>query len=75
MVEQIAGVFSVAGLVLAYVLLLEAMTAAILVLAQFTVAQVRALRTTLALEWSPPAPPTVDAQPTYQLGGGLKKWD
>jgi hypothetical protein len=82
-VEQLAGAASVAVVVLAWLLLVEAMTAAIVLLAHFTVLQWRALRSLLTVE--PPRPVPVSAgdqdqahgesprQP-YRLGGDLK-WD
>jgi hypothetical protein len=67
--------------VLAYVLLLEAITAAIVVLAQFTVLSIRQLR---GLVEPPAKPPSVPAPtpvpeppPGHEvvIGGGIKKWD
>jgi hypothetical protein len=77
--EQLAGAASVLVLVLAYILLVQAMTAAAVLLSQFIVVQVRALWSLVAPSWLPPpssaVPPVVDDQgEPYKLGGGLARW-
>jgi hypothetical protein len=76
--EQVAGAGIGTMVILAYVLLLEAMTAAILLLGQFIVLQVRALRG-LTVEPKPSSAPVPVASPepapqgqTYRLGGDLR---
>jgi hypothetical protein len=81
MAEQLTGAASVAVVVLAWLLLVEAMTAAIVVLATFTVLQWRSLRALMA---EPPRPanrgtsPVEDqgqaARQPYRIGGGLMRW-
>jgi hypothetical protein len=80
MVDQLPGAASWAVLVLAYLLLVEAMAAAIVVLAEFTLHRVRSLRGLLTAEPPRPVPaPAVveddqgQGQP-YRLGGGLMRW-
>jgi hypothetical protein len=80
MVEQLAGVASVAVVVLAYLMLLEAMTAAMVLLATFTVVQWRSLRALLVAEPSHPvAAPAREVNQArgepYRVGGGLAHWD
>jgi hypothetical protein len=76
--EQLAGAASVLILVLAYILLVQAMTAAAVLLGQFIIVQVRALWSLVAPSWLPPpssAAPVVDDQgEPYKLGGGLLRW-
>jgi hypothetical protein len=74
MLDQADGAGVVLVVALAYVLILQAMTAAIVVLAQFTVLQTRHL---LALLDEAPRPATVEVhqdQESYRVGGGLLKW-
>jgi hypothetical protein len=79
MAEQFAGVASVAVAVLAYLVVVEALTAAAVLLAQFIALQVRSLRGALLGE--PPRPAgevhqaragESDQQPAYRLGGDLR---
>lgn len=77
MLEQLAGAGIGTLVVLAYLLLVEALTAAIVLLAQFIVLQVRALRALSVVEPKPKptATPTAVTEPQaeqYRLGGGLK---
>jgi hypothetical protein len=76
MVEQLTGAGLAAIFVLGYVLIVQAMTAAVVLLAQFIVVQVRALWSLVKVEWKPPASvPVVDDQgEPYRVGGGLLKW-
>jgi hypothetical protein len=69
-----AGMFAI--VVLGYLLVLQAMTAAVVLLAQFIVVQVRALWSLIMVERaaSVPAPPVDDQGKPYRLGGGLAKW-
>jgi hypothetical protein len=73
MVEQLAGAASASIIALAYLILLQVMTAIVVFLSQFLVLQVRSLRSMLASE-----KPTADSAPPikpYRIGGGLMKWD
>ena len=80
MVEQLTGAGLAAIFVLGYVLIVQAMTAAVVLLAQFIVVQVRTLWS--LVEWTPtpgepslPSAPLVDHQgEPYRLGGGLARW-
>lgn len=72
MVEELAGAVSVSIIVLAYLILLQAMTAIVVLLGQFLVLQVRSLRSMLASER--PTPDVVSAQEPYRLGGGIRRW-
>lgn len=79
MAEQVTGVASVAVVVLAYLLLVEAMTAAIVLLAHFTLLQWRSLCALLA-EPPPavPEPARVEGQDQgqpYIIGGNVRRWD
>jgi hypothetical protein len=83
-VEQLTGAGVWGIIVLGYVLLAEAMTAAIVMLAQFTVLQVRSLRTLAVVEpeEAPTPAPAVEplageraAHPQVVIGGGLKRWE
>jgi hypothetical protein len=74
MVEQATGALLGTALVLVYLLLVECLMAVIVLLAQYFVLQVRALRRLLAA-----APQVAEAQPQgeapdYQVGGGLIRW-
>jgi hypothetical protein len=83
--EQMIGAGIGTVVVLAYVLLLEAVTAAIVMLGQFLVLQVRALRSLVEPPSTPPPLPTPtpirepapELPPDQQvvIGGGIKKWD
>jgi hypothetical protein len=82
MAEQMAGAGTALVLVLGYLLLVQVMAAAIVLLAQFIVIQWRTLKT-LVIQEPPrtlPAPAREVHQargepvPTVQIGGGLKRW-
>jgi hypothetical protein len=76
MVEQLAGVLSVAALLLGYLLVVQCMTAAVLLLAQYIDVQWRALRSLLTVEPTRPGRAQVEGQDQrYQVGGGLMRWD
>jgi hypothetical protein len=80
MLDQVAGALLWAGVVLAYLLLVEAMAAAVVLLARFTVLQWRSLRTLLSQEPPRRAGPMVVDQDqaeaeTFRVGGGLMRWD
>jgi hypothetical protein len=72
MVEQLAGAASASIIVLAYLILLEVMTAIVVLLSQFLVLQVRSLRSVLASE--KPTPDVAPATKPYIIGGGIRKW-
>lgn len=74
MAEQLWGAGTGLVLVLGYVLLVQAMTAAIVLLAEFIVIQWRTLRSLLmAVDGAPePEPAPQTEQPTYRLGGDLR---
>jgi hypothetical protein len=78
--EQLAGAGVVSIVVLGYLLLLEALTAAVVLLGQFLVLQIRALRSLVEPRSPIPAPviePAPELPPDHQVvvGGGIKKWD
>jgi hypothetical protein len=78
MVEQVIGTATVAVLVLTWLLIAQAMTAAVLVLSQFIVVEVRTLRTSVAVlgdrpQASPELAPIVHQGESYRLGGDIKK--
>ena len=68
---QLTGAATGAVVILAYILLLESLTAACVLLAHFIATQVRHLRATLAHK---PNPAPVE-RPAYRVGGGLMKWE
>jgi hypothetical protein len=76
--QQVTGGAVASIVALAYVLVVQAMTAAILLLGQFVVLQVRALRNLAVVEPKDaptPAPVSVvepEQGPPYRLGGDLK---
>ena len=78
MLEQVTGAAMAAVLVLGYVLIVQAMTAAIVLLAEFIVLRVRALWGAVGISWSPQAakvtPLPDDQGEPYRIGGGLLKW-
>ena len=77
MPEQLTGAGLAAIVVLGYVLIVQAMTAAAVLLAQFIIVQVRTLWLLVAPLWlpRPSAAPVVDDQgEPYKLGGGLLRW-
>lgn len=75
MLDQLAGAASATVLFLAYVLLVECLTAACVLLVEFIVLRVRALRSLLvAVE---PVAPVEERQPQsraepYRLGGDIR---
>jgi hypothetical protein len=85
MAEQLAGAGVGLVLVLGYLLLVQVMAAAVLLLAQFTLLQWRSLKTLLSQE--PPRPLPVPAaarevhesrgEPTRRVvvGGGIRRWE
>lgn len=79
MADQLLGAASLAVVVLAYVVIVEAMMAAIVLLAAFIVLQWRQLWSLLAYRPAAPAREVNqaraegDRQP-YRLGGGLMRW-
>ena len=74
-IEQVTGAAMVAVIVLGYVLIVQALTAAVVLLAEFIVLRVRALRSLLAIEREAPAPvEPLGQEPAYRIGGGLLKW-
>ena len=72
MVEQLAGTASASIIVLAYLILLQVMTAVVVLLSQFLVLQVRSLRSMLTSGKPPDASPATEP---YRIGGGLMKWE
>jgi hypothetical protein len=75
---ELSGTAIAAIVVLGYLLIVQALTAAVVLLAQFIVVQVRALWSLVAPAWLPPpsaVPPALDDQgEPYKLGGGLARW-
>jgi hypothetical protein len=75
-VELVTGALAALVVAVAYLLVLQAMTAAMIMLAGYIVRQARALRSLLA-EPSRPAMPAVEDQhqpEPYRVGGGLMRW-
>lgn len=81
MAEQLTGAGVGLVLALGYVLLVQALAAAIVLLGQFIVLQWRSLKTLLSQE--PPRPLPVPAREVhqargepepYRVGGGLRRW-
>jgi hypothetical protein len=77
--EQLTGAAVASIVALAYVLVVQAMTAAILLLGQFVVLQVRALRNLAVVEPKEAPTPTPVIEPVsepqqqaYRLGGDLR---
>ncbi len=75
MLEQLAGAATATVLVLTYLLLVEVLTAACLLLAQYIGWQIRALRSVIGT----PSKPAIETQAaeephtqTYRLGGDLR---
>jgi hypothetical protein len=78
--EQVAGAGIASVIVLGYLLLVEVLTAAIVLLAHFIVLQVRALRGLTAVEPKPmpvvePLSREAATNPQVVIGGGIRKWE
>jgi hypothetical protein len=71
MVDQITGVATVLALVLSYLLLVQTMMAAVVLLAQYIVVQVRNLWGMVATTQRSP----VVKSRSYQVGGGIRRWE
>ena len=69
MAEQLAGAASFCVLVLCYVLLVECLTAACVLLARYIGLQVQRLRAEIRPQPTRPVPVE-----SYRVGGGIKKW-
>jgi hypothetical protein len=78
MVDQVTDAAIAAVLVLAYVLLVQCLAAACVLLSEFIVLRVRALWGVVGIERSPQAgkvtPLPDDQGEPYRIGGGLLKW-
>jgi hypothetical protein len=72
MIEQVTGATTALVLILAYVLIVQAMMAAIVVLAEFIALRLQALRNLVRAELSTENDP--EPAGDYRLGGGLLKW-
>ena len=73
MVAQLTGAASILVLILAYLLIVQTLMAASVLLGQFIVVQMRNLRGMVANK--EPASPLLVERPSYSLGGGIKKWE
>jgi hypothetical protein len=78
----IEDALTVAVLVLGYLLLLQAMTAAVILLCEFILLRVRVLRSLLAEPGPDPAPAREVHQargeperPRVRIGGPIRRWD
>jgi hypothetical protein len=71
MVEEVAGTATALVIVLAYVLIVQTMTVAIVLLCEFIVLRVRTLRSLLSVE---PEPVGQTEPAPYRVGGGLMRW-
>jgi hypothetical protein len=71
MLEQLTGAASILVLVLAYLLIVQALMAAVVLLAQYIVVQVRNLRGMIP---NPQQSPVVESR-SYQVGGGIRRWE
>jgi hypothetical protein len=76
MVDGFVGAFTAAAVLLCYLMLVEAMTAAVVLLAECIVLRIRALRRLfIAVEGAPePETPPQVQEPAYRIGGGLMRW-
>jgi membrane protein implicated in regulation of membrane protease activity len=82
MLEQVTGALLATALVLVYLIIVQLLMSAIVLLAQYFVLQVRALRRLLASapqvgEAQPQGQtaPVVDGQSQpYRVGGGIRRW-
>jgi hypothetical protein len=71
MLEQLTGAASALVLILAYLLIVQTLMAASVLLGQFIVVQIRTLRSLVAIERPEP---TQEPQAPYGIGGGLIRW-
>jgi hypothetical protein len=73
---QLTGAAIFGIVVLSYVLILQAMVAAVVILGEFIVVRVRALWSLVGPGWKPPAsaPMDEDQGEPYRVGGGLMRW-
>jgi hypothetical protein len=73
--DSVTGAAMATVVVLAYVLLVQCLTAACVLLCEFIVLRVRALRTLVGIEWSPQAgkvtPLPDDQGEPYRIGGSV----
>jgi len=69
MVDDLLGTLTLAALILCYVLTVQALTAASLILGRFIIEQARHLAAQL------PEPERTPDTALYRLGGPIKKWD
>jgi hypothetical protein len=77
MVEQLAGAGIGAVVVLGYVLLVECLTVAVILLAEFIIGRVRVLLSLVVTRKPAPEPEPTEPQgagESYRVGGGLMKW-
>ena len=76
MVEQMTGAAIASIVMLGYILLVQAMTAAIVLLCEFIVLRVRSLWALLlnAVEKPTDSTPAPATEP-YRIGGGIRRWD
>jgi hypothetical protein len=77
MVEQLAGAGIATAVVLGYVLLVECLTAAVILLAEFIIGRVRVLWSLVVTRKAAPEPEPAEppeAGEPYRVGGGLMKW-
>lgn len=74
--EQLTGAASVATLALCYVLLVECLMAAIVILGEFTVLRIRALRKLLKEldDLAHEVAELEEPKTRIQVGGGIIKW-
>jgi hypothetical protein len=72
-VQQLAGAATVAVIVLTYIVLVQVLTAACVLLAQFITLQIRALRSLIASPQNREIPAEPHQQ-AYKVGGGLARW-
>jgi hypothetical protein len=73
--DSVTGAATALVLVLGYVLIVQAMTAAVVLLAEFIVLRVRVLRDLAGIEQTEPMPVEPPGQePAYRIGGGLIRW-
>ena len=78
MVDRVTGAAMATVVVLSYVLVVQCLTAACVLLCEFIVLRVRALWGVVGIERSPQAgkvtPLPDDQGEPYRVGGGLLKW-
>jgi hypothetical protein len=72
-VEQLAGAAAATIIALTYIVLVQVLTAACVLLAEFIVLQIHKLNSLIGSRQNQPIPAEPSRQ-EYKLGGGLMRW-